>query len=73
MPRYAPTLADYYAENKPVVGDAIADDMGGPAGRVHDWRNYVGEVAEYWPTLSVETRMAVALIADAAASREDWE
>lgn len=44
------------------------------AGNVHDWRNYVPDaVIEHWPELSHTERMLVAIVADVAADREEWE
>lgn len=55
-------------------GDPLADDMGGEGGRVHDWRSYVpDELEAMWPTLSPEVRMAVAVVAQIAASNEEWD
>lgn len=73
MPFDTATLKNYYEENKPRAGDPLADNMGGDASRVHDWRNYVGVLEAFWPTLSAETRMAVALVAEMQASSEDWD
>lgn len=53
---------------------AVHDDMGGPAGKCHDWRNHVPcGLCCLWPKLSIETRMAIALIAEIAASNEVWD
>lgn len=44
------------------------------AGRVHDWRNHVGErVRAIWPTLTPDQRTALALDAGERASDEEWE
>jgi hypothetical protein len=44
------------------------------AGRVHDWRNHVGEnVKAIWGSFSPTQRIALALDADELASREEWE
>ncbi len=44
------------------------------AGRVHDWRNHVGEgVRDLWPTFTPEQRVALALDADERASNEEWD
>lgn len=44
------------------------------AGRVHDWRNYVGRgVREIWHTFTPEQRMALAADADWRASMEHWD
>ena len=67
------TLEQMYDAGKPYCGEPLADDMGGPAGRVHDWRNHIGDLDEIWSSLSREARMAVAIIAEHAASREEWE
>lgn len=44
------------------------------AGKVHDWRNYVGlRVRELWGTLTPAQQMAIAIDADDRAREEDWE
>lgn len=44
------------------------------AGRVHDWRNYVGkEVQAMWATFSDEQKQALYKQADDIAGREDWD
>lgn len=44
------------------------------AGRIHDWRNYVGEnVRSIWSKLDMETRAAIALDAYERANDEDWD
>ena len=44
------------------------------AGRVHDWRNHVGEhVKAIWATLSDHARRAIALDADQRADAEEWD
>lgn len=43
-------------------------------GRVHDWRNYVPEWARvHWHSIAVDSRVAIFLMADDFASREDWD
>lgn len=43
-------------------------------GRVHNWRNYVGEhVRALWDQMSDQQKIAIALDADCFASREEWE
>jgi hypothetical protein len=51
------------------------DDPGfDKAGRIHDWRNYVGEhVRARWETIPIELRAAIAADAQTLADREDWE
>ena len=42
--------------------------------KCHDWRNHVPtEVADVWKDLSQLERALVALVADHAASSEDWD
>lgn len=42
--------------------------------RVHDWRNHVpSEIKELWPQLSMETRLAIAFMAEEIASNEEWD
>ena len=44
------------------------------AGRIHDWRNYVGKrVRGVWHTLTAEQRRAFAEDADDRAGDEDWD
>ena len=44
------------------------------AGKVHDWRNYVGERTKaIWHTFTQEQRRAIALDADDSASNEEWD
>lgn len=44
------------------------------AGRVHDWRNHVGEhTKKIWSTFTPEQKMAIALDADDLASAEYWD
>ena len=44
------------------------------AGRVHDWRNHVGEeVQKIWDTFTPEQRMVLAAHAAERASNEEWE
>lgn len=44
------------------------------AGRVHDWRNYVGERAQaLWETFTAEQKLALALDAFDLAGNENWE
>jgi len=69
-----PGLSNLYLAEGPFVGNPFRDDMGGPPGRVHDWRNYVpDELRKLWPHLSEETRMVVAICCEHQASNEDWE
>ena len=67
------TIEQVYQSRAPYGGDPLADDMGGPAGRVHDWRNYVDDLDSIWASLSREARMIAAIVAQAAANREEWE
>lgn len=66
-------LEKLYAEQAPYDGDPLADDMGGPPTRVHDWRNHIGDLGSVWKTLPREARMAVAMVAQDAALNEEWE
>lgn len=44
------------------------------AGRVHDWRNHVGEnVKAIWHTFTDEQKLALAEDADERASNEHWD
>jgi hypothetical protein len=43
-------------------------------GKTHDWRNHVSPVLRHmWPDISVETRMVAVIMAEEAASKEEWE
>jgi hypothetical protein len=44
------------------------------AGRVHDWRNYVGErTRAIWHTFTPEQQRAIADDADDLAGNEEWD
>jgi len=44
------------------------------AGRVHDWRNYVGRrTRALWESLTPKQRTAIVLDADDLAGREEWD
>lgn len=44
------------------------------AGRVHDWRNHVGDgVRKIWHTFTPEQRMVLAADADDRAGAERWD
>jgi hypothetical protein len=44
------------------------------AGRVHDWRNHVGEQTKaIWHTFNAIQKKAIAEDADERASREHWD
>jgi hypothetical protein len=54
------------------------DDIDEPdwnsGGRVHNWKNYVGEATmAIWPTLTHEQRYAIYADYDRMASCEDWD
>ncbi len=52
----------------------IANPEWEAAGRVHDWRNYVPEcVKESWGSLSERERLLVIVLAEEAASSEEWD
>ncbi len=52
----------------------VDDPQWDHAGRVHDWRNHVGEgVQKIWHTFTPEQRMALAADADNRASNEYWD
>lgn len=43
-------------------------------GKVHDWRNHVGEaVKSMWSTFSLEQRAAIAVDAYRSAYNEEWD
>lgn len=44
------------------------------AGRVHDWRNYIGKrTRALWPALTMTVRVALALDAQEQADGEEWD
>lgn len=52
----------------------VDDPLWDHAGKVHDWRNHVGEgIRAIWHTFTPEQRMALAADADERASAEEWE
>ncbi|NTA27373.1 recombinase RecA [Allorhizobium ampelinum] len=54
--------------------DEIANPNFEDAGRVHDWRNYIrDELRLLWHTFTPEQRRAIALSAEWAADREEWD
>lgn len=54
--------------------NALADPQWDRAGKVHDWRNHVGDhTRAIWLSLTPNQRLAIAMDADAAASNEEWE
>lgn len=54
--------------------DHLNDPKFDCAGKVHDWRNHVGErTKENWNTFTIEQKLAIAFDADQSASREEWE
>lgn len=43
-------------------------------GRAHNWRNYIPEsLRGIWAVLPIETRAALYVVAEAAASGEEWD
>ena len=61
-------------DSEAFAGDPLADDLGGPAGKTHDWRNYISdELKELWPELNEETRAVAALITESIANSEEWD
>lgn len=58
----------------PYKPEDVADPQWETVGRVHDWRNYIGEKTRaLWATLSVEQQLAIAQDADAQAGGEQWD
>lgn len=44
------------------------------ATKVHDWRNYVPQVAQnIWHELKLETKQMIYIMAQAQASNEEWD
>lgn len=63
---------DWYRKN--YTHTLLLDPEFDDAGRVHDWRNYVGEnVKTIWKSFTHEQRCNIAADADYLASREDWD
>lgn len=59
---------DYLAE------EALAPVNWDEGGKVHNWRNYVGEhVRALWATLSDTQKVAIVRDADELASGEHWD
>jgi len=57
-----------------VQGIPVANPEWEKAGKTHDWRNHVGwRTQEIWPYLTTEQRLAIAMDAQDAADREEWE
>lgn len=57
-----------------VIEQALRDPMDFAAGRVHDWRNHVGDrVVAAWDSFTPEQKVAIAGDADDRASAEHWE
>lgn len=68
------TVKQLYESMKIWNGNPMRDDMGGKASIVHDWRNHIPEeFIPIWSKLSTETRMALAIVAERLADREEWE
>lgn len=56
-----------------IASGELDDPRFNQAGRIHDWRNYVGEhVQACWATIPLELRAAIAADAQTLADREDW-
>lgn len=63
-------------DNKPYYGPwpGVENPQWNKAGRVHDWRNHVGErVQAIWETFTLEQKVALAEDADERASGEHWD
>lgn len=53
--------------------EELADPKFSEAGRVHDWRNHVGErTKKMWKLLTEKQRLAIALDAEDRALMEHW-
>lgn len=56
------------------TNEQLAEPHFDEAGKVHDWRNHVGEQTKaMWLTFTPEQRRAIAADADEAAGREAWD
>lgn len=42
-------------------------------GKVHDWRNYVGEFVDCWSELTPRERQIIFVMANEQASKEEWD
>lgn len=52
----------------------VDDPQWEKAGRIHDWRNYVGaRTRDIWQELTLPQKLAIAQDANDQAAREDWE
>lgn len=52
----------------------LRDPLWFDAGRIHDWRNYVGKRTRYiWDGLTDEERLAIAGDAEERAQAEEWD
>lgn len=57
-----------------IVQAHVDDPQWSHAGRVHDWRNHVGEeVRAIWDTFTPSQRMVLAADAANRASNEHWD
>ena len=67
-------LEQLFEDLRVIMGDPLADDMGGSPALVHDWRTHVPyDIRQIWHTLSKETRLAVAICSEYAAAAEIWD
>lgn len=58
---------------RPIEVECLDPDWDG-AGKVHDWRNHVGDkVRAIWHTFTDEQKLILAQDADERASNEEWE
>lgn len=54
--------------------EALRNPQWETVGRVHDWRNHVGENTKaIWASFSDEQRLAIAADADYSAGMEPWD
>jgi hypothetical protein len=84
--RFAILVHSPFCSTMLIGGDEMALELSGylkeqaldpkwhEAGKVHDWRNHVGErTKEIWNTLTDAQKLAIAADANESASYEEWD
>ena len=66
-----PSNLDLYLETQSEwIGDLDFEDNS----RVHNWRNYVpSAIKESWGDLSKQEKLLIAIVAQEAADKEEWD
>lgn len=66
------TLADRF--NRSYQDFDLSDDTFNHITKVHDWKNHVPqEVIKNWVILQTDERFLIAIVAQDAADREEWD